>query len=125
MDIEGLDAAGVKTPAHLRPYVAALGVAGARAFFLDLGGSQIYLSRRAKETALAARAVGAEKVRALAEALGNGYIKVPLARQWVAEVMRAQGASDNEIARVVRADVATVRRWLGPQGQGVQLSLEL
>lgn len=124
MDMAGLDAAGVKTPAHLITYVETLGVDGALTFFLTVGGSQIYLPRKSSDRTLAAQAVGAENVERLAEMIGYGYIKVPLARQWVAQVMRAQGKSDNEIARTVRADVATVRRWLGQRPRGEQLSLQ-
>ncbi len=44
--------------------------------------------------------------------MGYGYYKVPLAREWCAEVMRAKGETNAEIARTIRVDVATVRRWL-------------
>ncbi|WP_346915078.1 hypothetical protein [uncultured Roseibium sp.] len=37
---------------------------------------------------------------------------MPLAREWCAEVMRAKGETNAEIARTIRVDVATVRRWL-------------
>lgn len=125
IDIKGLEAAGVTTPAHLAVHVDVLGVDGAMTFFLTVGGSQIYLPKKSSDRTLAAQAIGADNVERLAEALGYGYIKVPLARQWVAQVMRAQGKSDNEIARIVRADVATVRRWLGPRSQAEQLSLPI
>lgn len=110
-------------PAHLSPYVEALGVDGAIALFLALGGSQIYLPRRSSNRTVAAQTIGADNVERLAAALGYGYIKVPLARQWIAKALRAQGKSDNEIARLVRADVATVRRWLGPKPSAEQLTL--
>lgn len=112
-------------PAHLAPYVEVLGVAGAGALFLALGGSQIYLPRRSSKRTLAAQTIGADNVERLAAALGYGYIKVPLARQWIAGVLRAEGKSDNEIARLVRADVATVRRWLGPKSSAEQLNLPI
>lgn len=126
-DMEKLEAAGIKTPAHLHAYVDALGVDGALELFLAMGGSQLYLPKRSGEGSMAATAIGADNVNVLAAALGHGYIKIPLARQWIALVMRARGKTDNEIARTVRADVATVRRWL----EGVsrpnpeQLSLSL
>lgn len=123
-DMERLEAAGVKTPAHLRVYVEVLGVELAMALFLALGGSQIYLSNRSGDRSLAAQAIGADNVERLAARFDYGYIKVPLARQWIAQVMHDQGKSDNEIARVVRADVATVRRSLVPR-QSTQLSLKL
>ncbi len=115
--------APIDTPANLRPYVEAIGVDRAIALFLALGGSQIYLPRRSSKRTIAAQTIGADQVERLAAVLGHGYIKVPIARQWVAAALRSQGKSDNEIARVVRADVATVRRWLGPKSE--QLSLPL
>ena len=124
-DIEKLEAAGVKTPAHLAVYVSELGVELALTFFLTMGGSQIYLSKRSGDRSLAAQVIGADNVERLAAAVDYGYIKVPLARQWIAQVMHAQGKSDNEIARLIRADVATVRRRLVPRSQGEQLTLKL
>lgn len=117
--------ADVPVPAHVAPYVEALGAPAAVALFLALGGSQIYLPRRSSTRTLAAKTIGADNVERLAAALGYGYIKVPLARQWIAQVLRADGASDNEIARQVRADVATVRRWLGPKTSADQLTLPI
>lgn len=103
---------GVSTPAHLAVYVQVLGVEQALELFLALGGSQIYLPKKSGDNTAAARTIGADNVERLAAAFGYGYIKVPLARQWTALVLRSQGKSDNEIAAIVRADVATVRRWL-------------
>ncbi|WP_339745622.1 hypothetical protein [uncultured Maricaulis sp.] len=104
-----------KIPANLEPYVTALGVADAERFFLALGGSDIYLPAKSSPRSMAARTIGADRVEKLAAELGPGYIKVPLARKWVARTMMARGESYAEIARTVRADVATVRRWLGPR----------
>jgi hypothetical protein len=112
-------------PAHLDPYVDVLGVDGALALFLELGGSQVYLPRRSGKRTLLAKTIGADQVERLAAVLGYGYIKVPVARQWCAEALRAQGRSDNEIARIVRADVATVRRWLSAKTPANQLTLPL
>ena len=114
-----------KVPANLAPYVQALGTAGAVDFFLRFGGSQIYLPRTASERSKAAKEIGIDKVARLAEAMGDGYIKVPLARQWIAAKLRAKGESDNEIARIVRADVATVRRWLGSKSAAEQLTFPI
>ncbi len=99
-------------PANLEPYVKALGVEGAMALFLSVGGSEIYLPKHSTRRSLAARTIGADKVDQLVNAMGYGYYKVPLAREWCAEVLRAKGESIAEIARTIRADVATVRRWL-------------
>lgn len=114
-----------KVPANLAPYVEALGAPGALDFFLRFGGSQIYLPKTPSARSKAAREVGVDNVTRLAQAIGDGYIKVPLARQWIAAQLRAAGDSDNEIARIVRADVATVRRWLGHKGSATQLNLPI
>lgn len=112
-----------KIPANLAPYVEALGAEEAERFFLSMGGSDIYLPERSSPRSMAARTIGADKVEKLARVMGAGYVKVPLARKWVAEAMKGRGESYAEIARVVRADVATVRRWLGPKAQDNQLNL--
>lgn len=113
-----------RVPAHVAVFVDVIGAEDAMSLFLTLGGSQIYLSQSSGDRSLAARAIGAENVERLAGALGYGYIKVPLARRWIAQRLRDHGTSYNEIARVVRADVATVRKWLGPRGPE-QLSLSI
>ncbi|MED5550054.1 MAG: helix-turn-helix domain containing protein [Pseudomonadota bacterium] len=112
-----------KIPANLEPYVTALGQEEAERFFLAMGGSDIYLPNKSSPRSLAARTIGADRVEKLAAAMGPGYYKVPLARQWIARVMNARGASYAEIARTVRADVATVRRWLGPRDTHTQPQL--
>lgn len=117
------DATTPEPPANIAPFVEALGAEDAVRFFLSLGGSEIYLPRRSSPRSLTARTIGPEKVDKLAARLGYGYIKVPLARQWVAAFMLAQGDSLAEIARTVRADVATVRRWLGPAPSEKQMDL--
>lgn len=104
-----------RLPAVLRPYVEALGVDDAERVFLALGGSQLYLPANSPRDGLLFDLLGAEKVMALSTAFGSDgigdYIKVPLARRWVADRMWERGVSDNEIARTIRCDVSTVRRW--------------
>lgn len=112
-------------PAHLAPYVDLLGADKAIELFLAMGGSELYLPRRSGDNTIIARTIGAANVQRLAAAIGYGYIKVPLARQWIAQTLRDKGKSDNEIAHLVRADVSTVRRWLGPKGSAQQLNLPI
>lgn len=103
---------GRPIPSKLLPYVQVLGVEDAIKLFLALGGSQIYLPAKVASGSRAAKVVGAEKLQQLTEWFGCGFVKVPLGSRWIAEVMFADGASTNKIAAVVRADVATVRRWI-------------
>ncbi|RVQ76133.1 hypothetical protein [Sinorhizobium medicae] len=113
------------TPAHIAPFVEALGADGAVDMLLEFGGSQIHLSRPDYDNMKSAVAerFGKQAVGALAKVFGAGYIKVPLGRQWIAQVLFERGTSLNEIARTVRADVATVRRW-GLKKTDAQLDLE-
>lgn len=109
-------------PAHIAPYVEALGVDDAIRLFLEVGGSPIYLPKdRSSDTSRAATVIGALKVKALADRLGVDYVKVPLAKKWIAEVMFARGESQAEIARTIRSDVATVRRWRLVENHQLQL----
>lgn len=108
---------GRRIPANVRPYVEALGVDDAVRFLLKFGGSEIYLPsgepcKRNGEDSMAVRLIGAEKVMALSEQLGGGYFKVPLANRWIGETLYMNGRKCAEIARMVRADVSTVSRWI-------------
>ncbi|UES58524.1 helix-turn-helix domain containing protein [Roseibium aggregatum] len=110
-------------PAHVAPYVEALGVEGALALFLSMGGADVYLPKHSTPRSMTARTIGADKVDRLVSVLGYGYYKVPLAKQWCAQVMRVQGHSNAEIARVVRMDVAKVRQLLPSKDSKTQLDL--
>jgi hypothetical protein len=100
-----------QVPAHLQGYVEALGVDEAIRFICKFGGSEIYIPVSPTSRSQAAREIGPEAVERLARVLGPGYYKIPLARRWVAQTLFARGESLNVIARIVRADIATVRRW--------------
>ena len=111
---------GRAVPANLRPYVKVLGVENAVRFFLTLGGSQVYLARSRTQGGMVTEIVGEANVIKLCDEMVNAegqYVKVPLARRWIAEVMYLDGKNANEIARTVRADVSTVRRWLDAPGK--------
>ncbi|RVG08848.1 helix-turn-helix domain containing protein [Sinorhizobium meliloti] len=113
-----------KPPANLAPYVEAIGAEDAVRLFLALGGTIIYLPKdRSTSRSRAAQVIGARKVETLAGRLGLDYVKVPLAKEWIARVMFAQGETIAEIARTVRSDVSTVRRWLGPSTGARQMDL--
>ncbi len=110
-------------PAHVSAYVEALGVDTAMDFLCRFGGSQIYIARSPTERSEAARAIGAQAVGKLARALGPGYYKIPIAKRWIAQVLFSRGESLNAIARIVRADVETVRRWRLAETEDEQLDL--
>ncbi|WP_186387511.1 helix-turn-helix domain containing protein [Stappia sp. TSB10P1A] len=108
-------------PANLAGYVEALGVDGAIRFFCEFGGSEIYIPASPTGRSQAVLAIGADAVARLARCMGPGYYKVPLAKRWVAQVLFSRGESLNSIARKVRADVATVRRWRLPDAEQLRL----
>ena len=106
-----------KIPANIQPFVDALGVDHAYRVILWMGGSDVYLpAKRPTDNSKLSRIVGADKVMALSRRLGldgtGGYIKIPVARRWLALVLNDGGVGRATIARVVRADVASVRKWI-------------
>ncbi len=107
----------IRVPAHAQPYVAALGRELAIAFIERFGGAFVYLSADPGDGNEACALTGIDRFRALRQALsagqlGNGNVKVPLASQWLAAELNADGLTKSEIARRLRSDVATVRRWI-------------
>lgn len=113
-------------PANLRPFVETLGEEAARRLFIDLGGSTVILSRIPRENSLITKTLDRDQNSALVKKIGIGNVKIPLARKWIADSMSRSGASTAEIARTVRADEETVRRWLkGEQRKGALPSPQL
>lgn len=102
-----------EVPAHLEVFIEVLGEDAAERVFLELGGAQVYVPNlRCTPRSNLGRILGTDRALELGHALGYGYIKVPVASAWIARRMHKRGVSKNEIARTVRTDVATVRRWL-------------
>lgn len=113
-----------KTPANLQPYVNTLGAGLAAKFFLEYGGSEVYLSHNSSLNSMVARAIGIEQTNALAKILGGGHVKVPVAKFWLAKYYReVEGCNNAQIARKIRVDVSSVRRWFSPKSDRNQLSL--
>ncbi|PKR90883.1 hypothetical protein CXZ10_05930 [Pleomorphomonas diazotrophica] len=101
----------IPPPAHAAPWVNVLGEALAVEVFLSLGGSMIDLAYAPRTSALS-EIVGIDQAAALGHALGAGKIKVPLAKPWVSQVLYRDGLAQQEIARRLHVDVATVARQL-------------
>lgn len=98
-------------PDYIKPWVEAFGEEDAIQVFLSMGGVTVYLPKKSTDANQLARIVGKEKVDALGQRLGSGYFKVPISNQWIAECLWEQGRTNAEIARILRVDEATVRRW--------------
>lgn len=100
------------TPDYLIPYAEELGEELACNLFLEFGGSTVYLGEKSRKGSKIRTVLDENKCAALAKRMGSGLLKIPLARHWTATVLKNQGNSTGEIARLVRADEETVRRWL-------------
>lgn len=101
-----------RPPAHVEPYVRILGVEGAVTFLLTYGGAELYLPLTAAAAARSevAALLGTEATLTLAAA--QLPRRVPTAKPWIAQVLRAQGLRTVEIARRLHASDVAVRRWL-------------
>lgn len=104
-------------PQHVEPFVRILGPEGAVAFLLAFGGGEIYLAVSPKGRSRVAEVVGVEKAAALGDALGQMKARVPTAKPWIAQCLRAQGLPVAEIARRLHATDVSVRRWLRDGGR--------
>lgn len=100
-----------RVPANLEPFVEALGRETAVAFLLEFGGAELYLAERPGANCRLAAGETAEGRARLAKRMGPGMILVPLAKRWIAFELRRQGVANAAIARRVRSNVATVRKW--------------
>ncbi|WP_102226903.1 hypothetical protein [Acidimangrovimonas sediminis] len=101
-----------KPPAHIQPYVEILGIDGAIDFFLEFGGSEIYLSATPKGKSRLVQHVGAQRAQELAVAVGHLKVRIPTTKPWIAQVWHSRGLPVAEIARRLHMTDVAVRRWL-------------
>lgn len=101
----------VPPPTHAAPWVEVLGERAAVEVFLRLGGSVVNLAYKPRSSDLV-EIVGLEMAAALGRRLGSGNIKVPIPKPYVAQVLYFHGSNQQEIARRLHVDVATVARQL-------------
>lgn len=102
----------IKVPAHVRPYVDALGLQLAARFLMEFGGSVGYLSVNPRQDAEIARFLGRDMTIALARSVGEGPVAFPTARPFLAKVLRDNGLNNQQIARRLSVTYRTVRSWL-------------
>lgn len=98
-------------PAHVAVYVEVLGLDLAVEFLLRFGGAELYVAKRAQGRGALAGLVGEDLVRQLAVQAERLPARVPLAKPWIAAVMRARGLPVAEIARRLHTSDVAVRRW--------------
>jgi hypothetical protein len=105
--------AEIRVPAHVQPYVTAIGIEGAYKFLRAFGGSYVYLSENPQERSSVIKVMGASDTIALARQVGSGNFCIPTAKPFIAAYLKyMKGLSNNEICRELLATPTTVRKWL-------------
>lgn len=102
--------------AQVAPYVEVLGSDLSVDFLLRLGGAEIAFSKEPRGASQMSAMIGLDSEAALhAHRRVGPRTRIPLAKKWLAEMLRWRGFSAAEIARTLRASDVSVRRWLHPK----------
>lgn len=101
-----------RPPAHVQPYVDALGADLALAFLLHFGGADLYIPANPTARSELVSVVGVEGAQALYQVRDRLQYRVPTAKPWIARMLKEKGLSKAAIARKMHATVPTVTRWL-------------
>lgn len=99
-------------PAHVAEYVDVLGVDLAVELFLTLGGSEVYFPAAPQGRGKLEAVVGAELAATLADLSPSLTRRIPIPKQWIAQVLSGKGLPVAEIARRLHVSDVTVRRHL-------------
>ena len=103
-----------RAPAHVEPFVAALGPALTIRFLIAFGGAELHIADRPRARSAWAAFVGPEAAQRLADRAHLLPRRVPLGNPWLARCLAAEGHPTAEIARRLRASDTAVRGWLRP-----------
>lgn len=106
----------VRIPAHVEPYVKALGPDRALAFLLHFGGADLYIPARPTGRSQLVEVIGMDGAEALFRVRDQLQYRVPTAKPWIAQMLKEKGLSKADIARKMHATVPTVTRWLAATG---------
>jgi hypothetical protein len=102
-----------RPPAHIEPYVAALGAERAVRFLLAFGGADFYIAKDPKGASKAVEVIGLDGLRALSEIRDRLQYRVPTGKNWIARYLSVvEGKSKAEIARTLHSSNTSVTRWL-------------
>lgn len=98
--------------AQIAPYVEILGVDLTIDFLLAFGGAELCIPADPKGKGQLEALIGYDRAKRLGENLHRLQRRVPLAKRWTAQVLRAKGYSVNDIARRLHVSDVSVRKWL-------------
>ena len=102
-----------RPPAHIAPYVTALGPDVAVRFFLEFGGADLYIAANPTGQSHLVAVLGLDGALALAAIRHQLQSRVPTAKPWIAQYLsQVDGLSKAAIARKLHASVPSVTRWL-------------
>lgn len=94
-----------------------MGAEGALALIEWRGGDRLYVPKEFDDESALALTVGMVAAKALIEAYGGEYAKVPQAREWRILVYRRRGLSYAEIARKLTCSQSMIWRVLNTHEQ--------
>ncbi|MFN4191833.1 MAG: helix-turn-helix domain-containing protein [Tabrizicola sp.] len=109
-----------RPPAHLEPYVSALGIEAAIELFLNFGGTFLYIPRQPTTRSELVKVLGMEKAQALADLATRTALprRMPIGKKWIAQVLKSQGLSEAKIATRLHVSNVTVSSYLRDDGRG-------
>lgn len=112
-----------RPPAHVEPFVRVLGHELAVRFLLEFGGAELYLARDPKGRSQVEKLIGADMIKALQEIAPDLAARVPLAKPWVAQTLKALDPqlSHAAIARKLHVTDVTVRGYMNKRLPGSDL----
>ena len=107
-----------RPPAHVEPYVTALGAERAVRFLLAFGGAEFYIAKDPKGASNAVEVIGLDGLQALASIRDRLQARVPNAKPWIAKYLFiVEGLSKADICRRLHASNTSVTRWLSSDGK--------
>lgn len=104
-------------PAHVAPFVEAVGAEATVKLLLLLGGAEVHVAARPGPRSRLVEAVGAEAAARLAAVAHQLPRRWPLAKPWLACCLHARGLPVAEIARTLHASDVAVRGYLRRDGR--------
>lgn len=102
----------VPVPAHVQPFVDALGEDEAMRFLLNFGGAEVYWATVPKTRSDVVKVMGREAALALAAVNERLPKRVPTAKPWLAKRLKSKGLTHAAIARELHTTDVTVRKYL-------------